>query len=68
MAVKLSALAWVLLGAHPLVGLPLTLGLFAQGLLARGFLLPGFNPLLLGLQVLLLGVMKFQSLRVLLLL
>ena len=51
---KLPELMWVLLCAHPLVGLPLAFGLFAHGLLACCFLLLSLNALLLRLQLLLL--------------
>ena len=67
-AVKLPELMWVLLCAHPLVGLPLAFGLFAHGLLACCFLLLSLNALLLRLQLLLLRALKRQSLRVSLLL
>ena len=65
--VKLPELMWVLLCAHPLVGLPLAFGLFAHGLLACCFLLLRLNTLLRQ-QLLLLRALKRQSLRVLLLL
>ena len=67
-AVKFPDLTGILLAAYPLIGLSLALGLFAQGLLACCFLLLSLNALLLRLQLLLLGALKFQPLRVLLLL
>ena len=67
-AVKFPDLTGILLAAYPLIGLSLALGLFAQGLLACCFLLLSLNSLLLRLQLLLLGALKFQPLRVLLLL